>query len=243
MLILAGSQTCREASGAKQLNILLVEDDQVISRLIVKELAKAGYQVDWVDNGLDGFSKALNGAHQLCIVDVMLPEMDGLTMIEKLRARDYQTPILVLSAKRDVEDRVRGLETGGDDYLTKPFAFSELIARIKANTRRGSGALVPSVIKIKDLTIDLVNREVSRAGESIQLQHKEFDLLKYLAENADLVVSKEMIMKHVWDYQFDPQSNVIESRMSRLRDKVDKPFEVKLIQTIRGAGYAIRTDG
>ena len=224
------------------MKILLVEDDEVISRLIVKELAKVGYDVEWVNNGLDGFSKAMNGQYCLCIVDVMLPEMDGLTMIAKLRERNFQSPILVLSAKRDVDDRVKGLETGGDDYLTKPFAFSELIARIKANTRRGTGASMPTVIHILDLSIDLVNRDVKRGGEKLHLQHKEFDLLKYLVENRGLVVSKEMIMKHVWDYHFDPHSNVIESRMSRLREKVDKPYAEKLIQTIRGAGYLIRAD-
>lgn len=222
------------------MDILLVEDDGKLALLIIKELAKAGYDVDHVNNGLDGFSMAMNGDYQLLIIDVMLPEIDGLTLIEKLRARNNQTPILVLSAKRDVEDRVRGLDKGGDDYLTKPFAFSELLARIKANTRRTVSAQTPALLELRDLSVDLVTREVIRSGEKIQLQLKEFDLLKYMLENVGRVVSKEMIMKNVWNFQFDPQSNVIESRMSRLREKIDKPYEVKLIQTIRGAGYAIK---
>jgi len=223
--------------------ILLVEDDTKVAQLIVRELARVGYEVDHVDNGLDGFSRAMNGQYQLNIIDVMLPEMDGLTLIEKLRARQIQTPILVLSAKQDVEDRVRGLEMGGDDYLTKPFAFTELIARIRANTRRPAAVAPPAILRVQDLTMDLVNREVRRGHVVIQLQHREFDLLRYLVENVGMVVSKEMIMKNVWNYQFDPQTNVIESRMSRLREKLDKPFDNKLIQTIRGAGYLVRANG
>ena len=218
----------------------MVEDDVKLAKMVKKELTKVGYEVDHVDNGLDGFSQVMTGDYQLCIVDVMVPEMDGFTMIEKLRARGVQTPILVLSAKREVEDRVRGLEKGGDDYLTKPFAFSELIARIKANTRRTAETVNPTVMQVRGLVVDLVKREVIRNGNKIHLQHKEFDLLTYLLENAGRVVSKQMIMQNVWDFQFDPQSNVIESRMSRLREKVDKPFETKVIHTIRGAGYVVK---
>jgi len=221
--------------------ILLIEDDEVLARLTIKELGRVGYSAEWVDNGLDGFSTALNGDHLMLIVDVMIPELDGMTLIEKLRARGFETPILVLSAKRDVDDRVMGLEKGGDDYLTKPFAFSELIARIRANLRRGTAEAKPTRFEVGTLSLDPIAREATREGTRLQLQHKEFDLLMYLMENAGRVVSKEMIMKHVWNYRFDPQSNVIESRISRLRDKVDKPFEKALIQTIRGAGYAIRT--
>ncbi len=220
--------------------VLLVEDDVKLAAIIRKELGRAGYVVDHVDNGLDGFSNAMNGSYLIAVVDLMLPEMDGFSLIEKLRARDWQVPILVLSAKREVMDRVRCLEMGCDDYLTKPFALSELVARIRANTRRLIGSAPPTVLKVHDLVMDLVRREVRRGGQKILLQHKEFDLLKYLLENGGRVVSKEMIMKNVWDFSFDPQSNVIESRMSRLRDKIDRPFETKLIHTIRGAGYVVR---
>lgn len=222
------------------MHLLIVEDDQKLATLMIGELSRAGLSVEHVNNGLDAFSRIMTGNFDVCIVDLMLPEMDGLTLVEKLRAREDQTPILVLSARAGVEDRVRGLEKGCDDYLTKPFAFSELLARLKAIVRRGSTHQGERVLKIADLTVNLISREVTRGGQRIQLQQKEFDLLIYLMANASRVVSKDMIIKNVWDFQFDPNTNIIESRMSRLRDKIDKPFPQKLIHTIRGAGYVIK---
>ena len=222
------------------MHILIVEDDLKLAELMVRELARTDIKADHEANGLDGFSRIMNGHYDACVVDLMLPEMDGLTLIEKLRARKDKTPILVLSARGRLEDRVRGLERGGDDYLTKPFAFSELIARLRAIARRGRSAPAETVLKVGDLSVNLISREVVRSGQKIQLQQKEFDLLIYLMANPSRVVSKEMIMKNVWNFQFDPNTNVIESRMSRLREKIDKPFSQKLIHTIRGAGYVIK---
>lgn len=222
-------------------DILVVEDDEKLSRLIIRELEDEGFRVDHADNGLDGFSLAHKGDYQLLLVDIMIPELDGITLIKKLRQRGLETPILIISAKESVDDRVRALNEGGDDYLTKPFEFAEMIARVQALLRRsrgGGGEL--TTLNVADLTLDLIKREVSRGGEPLNLQQKEFDLLAYLMQNANKVVSKNMIMEQVWGFKFDPNSNLIESRMSRLRDKVDKPYEHKLIHTIRGAGYVIR---
>lgn len=222
------------------MHVLIVEDDQKLAALMMKELPKAGIETELVNNGLDAFSRIRHGHFDACIVDLMLPEMDGLTLIEKLRMRHDQTPILVLSARGRLEDRIQGLESGGDDYLSKPFAFAELIARLRALVRRSAGASAVSVLKVGDLSVNLINREVIRDGQKISLQQKELDLLIFLMANAERVVSRDMIMKNVWDFQFDPHTNIIESRMSRLRDKIDKPFSEKLIHTIRGAGYVIK---
>jgi two-component system OmpR family response regulator len=170
----------------------------------------------------------------------MLPKMDGLTLIDIMRREKVNTPVIILSAKDGVRDRVRGLQTGGDDYLTKPFAFTELLARIQALIRRAGGISEPTRLKAADLSLDLLSREVVRAGVRIELQPLEFSLLEYLMRNADRVVSKTMIMEHVWDYNFDPQTNVVEARICRLRDKVDKGFDSKLIHTVRGVGYVLR---
>jgi two-component system OmpR family response regulator len=170
----------------------------------------------------------------------MLPKLDGLSLIEQLRKKKSNTPVIILSAKDSVDDRVRGLQSGSDDYLTKPFAFSELLARVQALMRRASGLSEPTQLNVGDLSVNLLTREVTRDGQRIELQPLEFSLLEYLMRNHGRVVSKTMIMEHVWDYNFDPQTNVVEARISRLRDKIDRPFSRKLIHTIRGAGYVLR---
>ena len=223
------------------LRLLLIEDDPKVSGFVVKGLKEAGYAVDHVDNGLDGFSCGLNSFYDLIVLDIMLPGMDGLDVIGALRDRKVKTPILVLSAKHTVDDRVAGLRRGGDDYLTKPFAFSELLARVEALLRRGSGKLAEAtVLSVGDLRLNLLSREVTREDQAIPLQNKEFELLEYLMRNTGIVVSKTMIIEHVWNYNFDPQTNVVEARISRLREKVDRPFKHKLIHTIRGAGYLLK---
>src|SRR5262245_49569295 len=170
----------------------------------------------------------------------MLPSFDGLSLIDTLRARGVRTPVLILSAKRSVDDRVRGLQAGGDDYLTKPFAFAELLARVQALIRRASGAAAPTRLRVADLSLDLLTRHVQRGSQSLDLRPREFALLEYLMRNAGRVVSKTSILSHVWGYNFDPNTNVVDVLVSRLRDKIDRPFPVKLLQTIRGVGYVLR---
>jgi two-component system, OmpR family, response regulator len=222
------------------LRILLVEDDKIIASFIVKGMKEAGYAIDQAWDGEDGLHMALTGIYDAAIIDLMLPGLDGLSLIAEIRRHKINTPVIILSAKRSVEDRVRGLQTGSDDYLIKPFAFSELLARVQALMRRTNTALETTMLTIGDLTMDLLARRVIRSGQQIELQPREFLLLEYLMHNAGRVVSKTMIMEHVWDYNFDPQTNVIEARVSKLRDKIDKNFEKKLIHTIRGAGYIIK---
>jgi len=222
------------------LRILLVEDDMVIASFVIKGLKEAGYTVDHAANGEDGLHSALTETYDVAIVDIMLPKLDGLSLIAEVRKEGKNIPVIILSAKRSVEDRVKGLQTGSDDYLTKPFSFSELLARLQALIRRANGVLEATRLTVGDLTMDLLAREVTRSGLRIDLQPREFSLLEYLMHNAGKVVSKTMIMEHVWDYNFDPQTNVVEARMSKLRDKIDRNYEPKLIQTIRGAGYVIK---
>ena len=179
-------------------------------------------------------------SYDAAIVDIMLPKMDGLTLIETLRQQKINTPVIILSAKRAVDDRVKGLQRGGDDYLTKPFAFAELLARVQGLIRRSSGVSEPTSLTVCELSMDFLTREVAREGKEIDLQPREFALLEYLMRNQGKVVSKTMIMEHVWNYNFDPQTNVVEARICRLRDKVDKDFGKKLIHTIRGVGYVLR---
>ncbi|HEY3275154.1 MAG TPA: response regulator transcription factor [Syntrophorhabdaceae bacterium] len=222
------------------MRLLIVEDDPVISAFVAKGMREAGFAVDSAADGEDGLHLALTEPYDAVIVDLMLPKLDGLTLIARLREGFPRIPILILSAKRSVDDRVKGLHTGSDDYLTKPFAFSELLARVHALIRRASGAASPTRLEVGGLTMDLLSREVSRSGRVIELQPREFGLLEYLMRNAGRVVSKTMIMEHVWDLNFDPQTNIVEARVSRLRDKVDKDHEKKLIHTIRGAGYVLK---
>ena len=222
------------------MRILLIEDDKKIASFIAKGLKEAGFVIDHVSDGETGLDLALSESYDAAIVDIMLPKLDGLTLINQLRSNNIKTPVLILSAKQSVEDRVKGLQTGSDDYLTKPFAFSELLARIQALIRRGSNVSDPRILEIADLSVNLLTHDVIRNNERIELQPLEYALIVYLLHNKGRIVSKNMIMEHVWDYNFDPQTNVVEARMCCLRDKLDKPFEKKLIHTVRGAGYVIK---
>jgi two-component system, OmpR family, response regulator len=222
------------------MRILLVEDDIKIASFIIKGLRSAGYAVDHASDGEEGLDLALTEPYDAAVIDIMLPKRDGLSLIKQLRERKINTPVLILSAKGSVDDRVKGLETGADDYLTKPFSFSELLARVQALIRRASGIADPTRLTVGDLTVNLLTREVVREGENIVLQPLEFSLLEYLMRHAGRIVSKTMIMEHVWDYHFDPQTNVVEARISRLRDKIDKGFQKKLIHTVRGVGYVLK---
>jgi two-component system OmpR family response regulator len=220
--------------------VLLVEDDATIAEFVDKGLREAGFVVDVAADGRSGLNRALSGAHDAAIVDVMLPQMDGLAVIDALRAKGVRTPVLILSAKRSVDDRVRGLQAGGDDYLTKPFAFAELLARVQALIRRASGAAEPTRLRVADLTLDLLSRKVERGTQPIELRPREFALLEYLMRHAGRVVSKTSILSHVWGYDFDPNTNVVDVLVSRLRDRIDKPFPEKLLHTVRGVGYVLR---
>ena len=221
------------------MRILLVEDDQETARFIVKGLRQEGFAVDHVSDGEAGLSLALSEDYDVAVVDIMLPKRDGLSLIDELRRRGNKMLVLVLSARDSVNDRVKGLQAGSDDYLIKPFAFSELVARIQTLLRRVERTDEPTSLAAGDLYLDLLRRKVTRGGIEIELQPKEFALLEYLLRNAGRVVSKTMIMEHVWDYNFDPRTTVVESRVCRLRDKVDRPFGGNLIHTIRGVGYVL----
>jgi len=220
--------------------VLLVEDDVKIALFVKDGLRQSGFAVDHVLNGEDGLHMALTEPYDLAIVDIMLPIKDGLTMIDEMRMQDISIPVLILSAKRTVDDRVRGLNRGGDDYLTKPFAFSELLARIQALLRRATKLSSPSSLSVGGLTLNIQTRKVERSGIEIDLQPLEFALLEYLMRNSGKVVSKTMIQEHVWDYNFSPGTNVVESKICYLRDKIDKDFDKKLIHTIRGVGYVLK---
>jgi two-component system, OmpR family, response regulator len=222
------------------MRILLVEDDVKIASFVVKGLKSAGYAIDHAIDGEDGLNMALTEPYDAAIIDIMLPKLDGLSLIEMMRKEKVNTPVIILSARGSVDDRVKGLQTGGDDYLTKPFAFSELLARVQALIRRADGQSEPIRLTAGDLSMNLITREVTREGRQIELQPIEFSLLEYLMRNAGRVVSKTMIMEHVWDYNFDPQTNVVEARICRLRDKIDREFTRKLIHTIRGVGYVLK---
>jgi two-component system OmpR family response regulator len=222
------------------MRILLVEDDVKIASFVEKGLRAAGYAVDHAADGETGLHLALNEPYDAAIVDIMLPKLNGLSVIEQMREQKNNTPVIILSAKDSVDDRVKGLQTGSDDYMTKPFSFSELLARVQALIRRAGGLSEPTQLAAGNLLMNLLTREVSREGRKIELQPIEFSLLEYLLRNAGRVVSKTMIMEHVWDYNFDPQTNVVEARISRLRDKIDRDFSKKLIHTIRGVGYVLR---
>ncbi len=224
------------------MRILLVEDDLKLAAFIMNGLKEAGFTVDHCLDGEDGLHRALSEEYDAAIVDIMLPKLDGLTLIDKLRSSMNKTPVLILSAKRSVDDRVKGLQTGGDDYLTKPFAFAELLARLQALIRRASGNSEPTILKVGNLSMNLITREVIREGKKIDLPPLDFALLEYLMRNAGRVVSKTMIMEHVWDFNFDPQTNIVEVRVCRLREKVDKAFEKKMIHTVYGAGYVLKEE-
>lgn len=220
------------------MRILVVEDDKKIASFIVNGLKQNGYAVDHSADGEDGLFRAQTVQYDVAIVDLMLPVLDGLKLINQLRAGGVQTPVLILSAKASVDDRVKGLQAGGDDYVTKPFAFSELLARVQALIRRASHTPEPTRLAVGDLTMDLVTREVKRGGEAIDLQPREFALLEYLMRHANRPVTKTLILEHIFDYSFDPQTNVVDVLIHRLRGKVDR--EKAMIHTMRGVGYVLR---
>lgn len=224
------------------MRILVVEDDKKIASFLVKGLAEAGFAVDLAGDGEEALHLALSEPYDAAVMDLMLPRLDGLSVIERLRRTKINTPVLILSAKRSVDDRIKGLQTGGDDYLTKPFSFAELLARLQALIRRAGHETEPSRLSAGDLSLDLLTREVKRGDIKLDLQPREFALLEYLLRNAGKVVSKTMIIEHVWGYDFDPMTNVVDVLVSRLRNKLDREFDRKLIHTYRGVGYALKTE-
>ena len=222
------------------MRLLLVEDDAKIASFILKGFKAEGFAVDHAGDGENGLHLALTEPYDAAIIDIMLPKLDGLTLIRQMRHQKIKTPVIVLSAKGSVDDRVRGLQTGGDDYLTKPFAFSELLARVDALARRATQPTASeSTLRVADLELDLLARVAKRDGRLIELQPREFRLLEYLMRNAGQVVTRTMLLERVWDYHFDPQTNVIDVHISRLRSKIDKGFNKPLLHTVRGAGYMI----
>ena len=223
------------------MRLLVVEDDEKIASFVVKGLKQNGFAVDHAKDGEEGLDRALAVAYDAAILDLMLPKLDGLSLLRELRRQKLALPVLILSARASVDDRVTGLQSGGDDYLTKPFAFSELLARVQALIRRATHAAEPGHLSIADLSMDLFTREVRRGGQAIDLQAREFALLELLIRQAGRPVTKTMILEHVWDFSFDPQTNVVDVLVHRLRAKIDKNFPVKLIHTIRGVGYVARS--
>jgi two-component system, OmpR family, response regulator len=224
------------------MKLLVIEDDRETAAYIVKGLSESGYVVDCAADGREGVFMATSGNYDVLIVDRMLPQMDGLAIVTALRSAGVRTPVLILSALGAIDDRVRGLRAGGDDYLTKPFAFVELLARLEALLRRGSGSGVTTKLNVGDLEIDLLARSVTRGGRELDLLPTEFRLLEFLMRHAGQVVTRTMLLENVWDTHFDPQTNVIDVHISRLRHKIDKAFAKPLLHTARGAGYILRAD-
>jgi two-component system OmpR family response regulator len=224
------------------MRMLVVEDDGKIASFVVNGLRQNGYAVDHAADGEQGLALARTIEYDAAVLDLMLPKLDGLSLLRQLRADGVLTPVLILSARASVDDRVQGLQAGGDDYLTKPFAFSELLARVQALIRRAGQVAEPTKLTAGDLSLDVVRREVVRAGTRIDLQPREFSLLELLLRHAGRPVTKTMILEHVWDFSFDPQTNVVDVLVHRLRSKIDRDFPVKLIQTMRGVGYVLKAD-
>ncbi len=222
------------------MRLLIVEDDKEAASWLAKGLREAGHVVDVADDGDQGLEMALGASHDVLLVDRMLPKLDGLSLIRKLREEGVDSPVLILSALGDVDERVRGLRAGGDDYLAKPYAFTELQARVEGLARRSKPGIAETKLTAADLEIDLLTRTVTRGGQPILIQPREFKLLEYLVRNAGHIVTRTMLLENVWDYHFDPQTNVIDVHVSRLRSKIDKGFGEPLLQTVRGAGYMIR---
>jgi len=224
------------------MRILVIEDDAQTALYLRKGLEEGGYTVDWTGDGRDGLFMAASERYDLIVVDRMLPNADGLSIIKVLRTQGIRTPIMILSALGQVDDRVKGLEAGADDYLVKPYAFSELMARVEALLRRGNVSAPDTMLRVADLEMNLLSRTVIRGGHSIELKPREFRLLEYLMRHADQVVTRTMLLEAVWDYHFDPQTNVIDVHISRLRQKIDKGFRNPLLHTVRGAGYSLRAN-
>ncbi|GAA3965957.1 response regulator transcription factor [Allohahella marinimesophila] len=223
------------------MRVLVIEDDADVANYLNKGLKESGYTVDLADNGKDGLHMALEEQYDLLIVDRMLPGLDGVNVVKRLRAEEKTTPVLFLSALGEVDDRVQGLKAGGDDYLVKPFSFSELLARVESLLRRTQNQSdIVTSLKVADLEMDLLARTVKRSGQKIDLQPREFRLLEYFMRNPDQVLTRTMLLEKVWDYHFDPQTNVIDVHISRLRSKIDKDFSVQLLHTVRGSGYILR---
>ena len=224
------------------MRILVIEDDEKTAAFIAKGLTESGHVCDVLDNGRDGLFQASQdgGSYDVMVIDRMLPGLDGLGIIKTIRAAGVRTPVLFLTALSGIDDRVDGFQAGGDDYLVKPFAFAELVARIQALARRPPMNDLQTALKVADLEMDLLKRKVSRAGKEIDLQPREFRLLEFLMQNAGRLVTRTMLLEHVWEYHFDPRTNIVETHVSRLRSKVDRDFDKELIETVRGSGYLIR---
>lgn len=232
------AQRC--VQGANEMRILVIEDDASVQEYIVRGLRESGFTVDQACDGKQGLLRASTEDYDALVVDRMLPGMDGLSIIRTLRGTDNHTPALILSALGEVDDRVKGLKAGGDDYLVKPFAFAELLARIEVLLRRKDASSAVTRLRVADLEMDLLSHKVVRAGRALNLQPREFRLLEYLMKHAGQVVTRTMLLENVWDYHFDPQTNVIDVHVSRLRSKIDKGFDRPLLHTVRGAGYMVR---
>ena len=230
----------RDANAGPSMRVLIIEDDRAAADYLIKAFGEVGHMAEAAADGEDGLVRALSGDFAVLIVDRMLPKRDGLSLIGALRAKGNDTPVLILSALGQVDDRVKGLRAGGDDYLAKPYAFSELLARVEVLARRHSGRGEETVYRVGDLELDRLSHRVARGGTEISLQPREFRLLEYLMKHAGQVVTRTMLLENVWDYHFDPQTNVIDVHMSRLRSKIDKGFPQPLLHTVRGAGYVVR---
>jgi two-component system OmpR family response regulator len=224
------------------MRILVVEDDKKIASFVVNGFKQNGFAVDHAKDGEEASALARATPYDAVVMDIMLPKMDGLAVVQELRRAGVKTPVIILSAKASVDDRIKGLQAGGDDYLTKPFAFSELLARVQALIRRSTQSSEPTRLTVADLSLDLLTREVTRGAKKIELQSREFALLEYMMRNAGRVITKTMILEHIWDYSFDPQTNIVDVLVHRLRSKIDKDFPVKLIHTYRGVGYALKVE-
>jgi two-component system, OmpR family, response regulator len=222
------------------MKVLLIEDDARTSAYVKRGLAEHGHVIDIAANGRDGLFLAAGEAYDVIIVDRMLPGLDGLGVVKTIRSAGVTTPVLFLTTMGGIGDRVEGLEAGGDDYLVKPFAFAELLARINALARRPPLAQAPTVLKVADLEMDLISRKVRRAGQEVDLQPREFRLLEYLMRNAGRLVTRTMLLENVWEFHFEPKTNIVETHISRLRSKIDKGFDVELLETVRGSGYVLR---
>ncbi|RKX47416.1 MAG: DNA-binding response regulator [Verrucomicrobia bacterium] len=224
------------------MRILIIEDDRKISSFLKKGFKEVGYAADVAGDGEEGLLLVRQGIYDAIVADLMLPKLDGLSMIESMRAEGIDTPVIILSAKRSVDDRIRGLQAGGDDYMVKPFSFSELLVRVQTLLRRSQRTPQATILQVGDLKLNLTEHTADRDGEELELQPREFSLLEYMMRNVGRVITKTAILEHVYDYSFDPQTNVVDVLVCRLRNRIDKPFEQKLIHTIRGVGYVLKTD-